>query len=221
MPLDPATASLAVGALSTGGGLLANSANARESRLNRRFQERMSSTAAQRAVKDYQAAGLNPALAYDRTASSPGGAQANLSDPVEKGVSSAMAAKQMFANLELTRAQTKKFDAEGDSARAEANLKNGVGALSGTDYVVQGEPTWREEKIAERRARIRNLDFEGTVQPYQRRQAAAEALLAEYLLPSARNDARMSERFGLWRTGLTDLTTGARALDLLRSALRR
>lgn len=159
-------AALATGAADFIGGLFANKGNQREAQRNRDFQERMSSTAAQRAVKDYQAAGLNPALAYDRPSSSPGGSQAQVENPVGKAVSSAMAAAQ----LENIKASTDKMGAEAMSARADAAVKT---------FTQNGEPSYQEEQIALRKGRM-------AVQPHQVRAAALANEIGEFTKEAAR-----------------------------------
>lgn len=158
------------------GGFGQSSSARAEAERNRRFQERMSSTAAQRSVEDYRAAGLNPALAYDRPASSPGGSQAQVEDVVGKGVSAALAAKQLQAQLKLTEAQTRKVDAEA----ALVNTDVGVRTTTTGD-----EPTWHAEQIAKRIATLRDLAHQGALQPHDERLRALAVLMARAQLAGA------------------------------------
>lgn len=133
--MDPWTlaASIASAGIGAYGQSSANQANRRMAREQMDFQnaqarqaeafsERMSSTAIQRSVEDYRRAGLNPALAYERSSSSPTGVMAggassrneNTLSGVPNIMSSALAAKQLQQNIALTKAQEYKTMQDAD-----------------------------------------------------------------------------------------------------------
>lgn len=108
--MDPLTASAIVGGTGIVGSVIQNQANSAEAAKNRDFQREMSDTSHQRQVKDLRAAGLNPILsALGSGASTPGGAQATINDMapgISKGIETAMAVKNMNADLALKEGQT-------------------------------------------------------------------------------------------------------------------
>lgn len=160
-------------ALDLGLGILGVSGQSGANRMNRAiareqmaFQERMSSTAVQRSVEDYKKAGLNPALAYERSASSPSGASATMGDVVSKGISTALEAK-------LARQQLRAMAMQTNREETQARLNNEIRA----GHMIDNE-------------------FKLLAQPFMLRQQAAEAALRELLLPQAKNTAELETLMG-------------------------
>lgn len=101
----------------------ANRINVQEAQRNRDWQRNMRDTQWQAAVRDMEAAGINPALAYSQGPNRGGsGAQAQVSDSLGPGVSSALAVKTAQEQFELMRAQRKKAQAETRKTGAEADI---------------------------------------------------------------------------------------------------
>lgn len=102
---------------SAGGGALAGAAlssalQARSARKQMAFQERMSDTSYQRAVKDMRAAGINPMLAAQKGgASTPPGAGMGVTNPMAD-----------FFSAQQMKAVTSKLKAEAASAKARSEF---------------------------------------------------------------------------------------------------
>lgn len=208
MPFPAILGALAAAGLGFFGAERTNRANKRMAEEQMKFQERMSNTAATRSVADYTAAGLNPALAYDRTASSPGGASATMGDAVAAGISTAQQYKALQQQLAIAKQQSDAdliLKREQAQAAKAANMRDTASSqLTHLQAIEQH----------------RSTAFLHSQQPFQQRLQASEALLKELAIPAARNTAAFEEMMGKLRPGMTSARTAAEVLKII-TGIRR
>ena len=125
------------GGVSAYGQYQANKTNVDIANKQMDFQERMSSSAYQRAMEDMKKAGLNPLLAYQRGgASTPAGAGTKVEDVLGKGVASALEYKRLLEEIKETKSRTLLNTAmarmqgyEADMVEPEADIMHKMGKL--------------------------------------------------------------------------------------------
>lgn len=123
--LDTIIGAVLPGVGAAAGQQLQNQWSAAQAQKQMDFQERMSSTAWQRSVADMHAAGINPIFGA-AGASTPMGAMASGSSPIEAGVSTAMQARRLQADLGVAASQ-----AMANVARAGADDASRRSTLAG------------------------------------------------------------------------------------------
>lgn len=181
----------------------ANRANAKQAKDQMAFQERMANTSAQRGKADYEAAGLNPALAYDKGAASPSGASATLGNALGglgEGISNGLKAREQRALLNAT--------------LSKMQVDTAVSAIDGQSKMIEQDQRIEDvvgKRISNARGSMVNQQLT-MMQPQQLRKIVAENALLESQQPGARAQAESDTMLGKWGKMLPLITGSLRAV---------
>jgi hypothetical protein len=203
--LKDVVAPLIGGAAGLIGGTQANNANWDIAQANNNWSAQQFATRYQTTVKDLQAAGLNPMLAYGQGGGTPPSAQSvparqNLGSEIMSGASNAIQAKNAATTNALLRAQINKTDEEADNIASQT--------VNNRDT----NPNIKQQ--------LNNLLAENEYIRMRSRMTRAQAMEAENLLPRSKAEGGYYNQFGWSPFALRDLGSAANSAANVFGAIK-